>query len=160
MPFADWCGVRFSVKRTCCPPLPATVPVDSAYGLSLNDPADVSSTDFLAGFNYAFDCGTGYGEWSAVSSTSCPGVSAAGPHTVKGQIRDKDVGVSEYTATIDCADAGGVQTKFGDDTFVVIEKWASLDALQAHAAAPHMAAYAARTRDLITSRVIHVLSPV
>ena len=71
-----------------------------------------------------------------------------------------EAGCLEYTATIDCADAGGVQTKFGDDTFVVIEKWASLDALQAHAAAPHMAAYAARTRDLIASRVIHVLSPV
>ena len=32
-------------------------------------------------------------------------------------------------------------------------------ALQAHAAAPHMAAYAAKTRDLLASRVIHVLAP-
>ena len=79
---------------------PATVPADSGYGLALNDPADVSSTDFLAGFSYAFDCGTGYTEWSAASSTTCPGVAVAGPHTVKGQIRDKDAGVSEYTATI------------------------------------------------------------
>ena len=61
-----------------------------------------------------------------------------------------------------------MQTRFGEDTFVVVEKWASLDALKAHAAAPHMAAYAAaphmaayaaRTKDLIASRVIHVLSP-
>ena len=71
-----------------------------------------------------------------------------------------EAGCLEYTATIDCEDAGGVQTKLGDDTFVVVEKWASLEALKAHAAAPHMAAYAARTRDLIASRVIHVLSPV
>ena len=35
----------------------------------------------------------------------------------------------------------------------------SLDALMAHAAAPHMAAYAAKTKDMIASRVIHVLSP-
>ena len=28
--------------------------------------------------------------------------------------------------------------------------------LKAHAAAPHMAAYAAKTKDLIASRVIHV----
>ena len=54
---------------------------------------------------------------------------------------------------------GGFQTKFGDDTFVVIEKWESPDALKAHAASPHMAAYGAKTRDMIASRVIHVLSP-
>ena len=69
-------------------------------------------------------------------------------------------GCIEYTATIDCEDAGGLQTKLGDDSFVVVEKWESLDALKAHAAAPHMAAYAARTKDMVASRVIHVLSPV
>ena len=46
-----------------------------------------------------------------------------------------------------------------DITFVVVEKWESTDALKAHAAAPHMAAYGAKTRDLIASRVIHILSP-
>jgi len=41
----------------------------------------------------------------------------------------------------------------------VIEKWESMDALKAHAAAPHMAAYAAKTRELVASRVIHILRP-
>ena len=68
-------------------------------------------------------------------------------------------GCVEYVATIDAEGAGSIQTRFGPDTFVVVEKWASLDALQAHAAAPHMVAYAAKTKDLIASRVIHVLSP-
>lgn len=68
-------------------------------------------------------------------------------------------GCIEYGAAIDAEGAGALQTAFGDDTFVVIEKWASLDALKAHAAAPHMAAYAARTRDLIAGRAVHVLSP-
>jgi quinol monooxygenase YgiN len=67
-------------------------------------------------------------------------------------------GCIEYGATID-ADAGSIQTKFGPDTFVVVEKWASLDALRAHAASPHMAAYAAKTKPMIAKRVIHVLSP-
>ena len=49
-------------------------------------------------------------------------------------------GCIEYQATIDAEGLGAIQTKFGDDTFVVVEKWASLDALNAHAAAPHMAA--------------------
>jgi len=68
-------------------------------------------------------------------------------------------GCIEYVATVDAEGAGAIQTRFGEDTFVVVEKWASLDSLKAHAAAPHMAAYAARTKDLIASRVIHVLSP-
>ena len=70
-----------------------------------------------------------------------------------------EAGCIEYGATIDTEDAGGLQTKFGDDTFVVVEKWESLDALKAHAAAPHMAAYAAKTKDMLASRIIHVLSP-
>ena len=69
-------------------------------------------------------------------------------------------GCIEYVATVDAEGAGDVQTRFGEDTFVVVEKWASLDALKAHAAAPHMVAYAARTKDLIASRVIRVLSPM
>jgi quinol monooxygenase YgiN len=68
-------------------------------------------------------------------------------------------GCIEYVATVDAENAGAIQTRFGPDAFVVVEKWASLDALKAHAAAPHMAAYAARTKDLIANRVIHVLSP-
>lgn len=65
-------------------------------------------------------------------------------------------GCLEYGPAID---AGGSPTKYGDDTFVVIEKWESPDHLKAHAASPHMAAYAAKTRDMIAARVIHVLSP-
>jgi quinol monooxygenase YgiN len=34
-----------------------------------------------------------------------------------------------------------------------------MEALKAHAAAPHMAAYGAKTRDMIASRVIHILTP-
>lgn len=68
-------------------------------------------------------------------------------------------GCIEYGPAIDAEGAGSFQAKFGPDTFVVIEKWESLDALRAHGASPHMAAYAAKTRDMIQSRVIHVLSP-
>ncbi len=41
----------------------------------------------------------------------------------------------------------------------MVEKWESIEALQAHAAAPHMATYGVRTKDIIASRVIHVLTP-
>ena len=71
----------------------------------------------------------------------------------------KEQGCIEYIATVDANNAGALQTKFGDDTFVVVEKWESLGALKDHAASPHMAVYAQKTRDLIESRTIHVLSP-
>lgn len=68
-------------------------------------------------------------------------------------------GCIEYGPAVDADGVGGFQTKFGPDTFVVLEKWESLDHLKAHAGSPHMAAYGAKTKDLIASRVIHVLSP-
>ena len=68
-------------------------------------------------------------------------------------------GCIEYGPAVDADGVGGFQAKFGADTFVVIEKWESLEALKAHAAAPHMAAYAARTKEMIQNRVIHVLTP-
>ena len=66
-------------------------------------------------------------------------------------------GCIEYGAVIDVP---GTEPAFGPETFVVVEKWASLAALQAHAAAPHMKAYAAKARDLIEARAIHGLQPV
>lgn len=68
-------------------------------------------------------------------------------------------GCIEYGPAIDADPALPVQTKYGPDTFLAIEKWESMEALKAHAAAPHMAAYAAKTRVLIASRVIHILAP-
>ena len=68
-------------------------------------------------------------------------------------------GCIEYGAAIDADTGMQVQTKYGPDTFVVIEKWDSVDALKAHAAAPHMKEYGAKTKELLASRVIHILSP-
>jgi quinol monooxygenase YgiN len=68
-------------------------------------------------------------------------------------------GCIEYGAAVDADPALPFQTKWGPDSFLVIEKWESMDALQAHAAAPHMKAYGAKTKEFIVSRVIHILSP-
>jgi quinol monooxygenase YgiN len=68
-------------------------------------------------------------------------------------------GCIEYGAAVDADPALPVQTKYGADAFVVVEKWDSMDALKAHAAAPHMQAYGAKTKELLASRVIHILSP-
>jgi quinol monooxygenase YgiN len=68
-------------------------------------------------------------------------------------------GCIEYVPVVDAPTFGPFQTELGPDTFVVVEKWASPNALNAHAAAPHMKAYAAKTKDMIASRIIHVLAP-
>jgi quinol monooxygenase YgiN len=68
-------------------------------------------------------------------------------------------GCIEYGPAVDAEGIGPFQTRFGEDTFLVIEKWESPAHLAAHAASAHMKAYGAKTKDLIASRVIHVLQP-
>lgn len=70
-----------------------------------------------------------------------------------------ETGCIEYGPAIDAEGAGRIQTALGPDTFVVLEKWESLEALKAHAATAHMKAYAEKTKDMLADRVIHVLSP-
>ena len=68
-------------------------------------------------------------------------------------------GCIEYAPAVDADAAPPIQAKYGPDTFVVIEKWESMEALEAHGAAPHMVAYGLKVRDLVASRAIHILSP-
>jgi len=69
-----------------------------------------------------------------------------------------EAGCIEYGAAVDVENMG--TAAYGPDAFVVIEKWESEDHLKAHAATPHMKAYAAKVKDMMASRVIHVLKPV
>jgi quinol monooxygenase YgiN len=71
-----------------------------------------------------------------------------------------EAGCIEYGAAVDTDVFGQFQAMLGPDSFVVIEKWASAEALKAHGASPHMRAYAANTKDLVASRAIQVLVPV
>ena len=70
-----------------------------------------------------------------------------------------EMGCIEYGPTVDAEGFGASQAKMGPDAYVVIETWESADALKAHAVAPHMAAFGAKTKDLIAARAVHVLSP-
>jgi quinol monooxygenase YgiN len=68
-------------------------------------------------------------------------------------------GCIEYGPVIDAENALPFQTRIGAETFMVVEKWDSMEALKAHAGAPHMAAYAAKVKELIERRVVHILAP-
>jgi len=64
-------------------------------------------------------------------------------------------GCIEYGAAIDATQAPAIQTPWGPDTFLVIEKWESMDALKAHAVAPHMVAYGAKKNKRIHCQPCH-----
>lgn len=78
---------------------PVSVAEGSAINLSLTAPSDPSSVDTTAGFQYAFDCGAGYGAWSGTTTAACS-TTDDGSRTVKGKIKDKDNGETEYTANV------------------------------------------------------------
>jgi quinol monooxygenase YgiN len=70
----------------------------------------------------------------------------------------KEKGCVEYQPTIDADGVGALQTPLGPDTFVVVEKWETIEDLRAHGQSAHMAAYSALTRAKIAGRIIHVLT--
>lgn len=71
----------------------------------------------------------------------------------------QEEGCIEYGPTIDTANAPSIQTPVGSNTFVVVEKWSSVDTLDAHGKSDHMVAYGAKVKHLIDDRVIHILEP-
>src|SRR5205814_4348918 len=71
----------------------------SDFHLFLSSPSDPSGADTSAGFQYAFDCGSGYGAYSGTASATCS-TTDNGVRSVNGMIKDKDGGVSEYTASV------------------------------------------------------------
>ena len=71
-----------------------------------------------------------------------------------------EAGCIEYGATIDEPTPSPLQELAGADAVVVVEKWASVDALQAHSAAPHMAEYRVRVKDYVKGVKLLILNPV
>lgn len=67
-------------------------------------------------------------------------------------------GCIEYQPVVDVAEGGAIQTHIGPDSFIVVEKWATLEDLTIHASAEHMQVYASKVSGLITDRRVHVLN--
>jgi quinol monooxygenase YgiN len=68
-------------------------------------------------------------------------------------------GCLEYGPAVDCATSIPVQARLGDDTVVIIEKWADVAALEAHLKAPHMADYRVRVKPFVKGVTLRVLQP-
>lgn len=74
-------------------------------------------------------------------------------------VREED-GCIEYQATVDEPTPMAAQELAGENVVVVVEKWESVAALQAHAQAPHMADYREQVRDYVRGVSLQVLRPV
>lgn len=68
-------------------------------------------------------------------------------------------GCIEYAATADADGFSDLQAPLGPDSLAIVEKWESAEALRAHMASPHMAAYSAKTKDIVARRLLYILSP-
>jgi hypothetical protein len=88
-----------NVAPTATLTAPATAFAGTSFSLELTGASDPSAADVAAGFTFAFDCGEGYGAFSSDAQASCD---TAGPGTlsVGAKVRDKDGGISEYSATV------------------------------------------------------------
>jgi quinol monooxygenase YgiN len=69
-------------------------------------------------------------------------------------------GCLEYGPAIDVASGLSAQAPVRDSVVTIVEKWESLDALKAHLAAPHMAAYRTRVKEYVVRTSLQVLQPV
>ena len=70
-----------------------------------------------------------------------------------------EAGCIEYGPTVDVASGLSMQGALRENVAIIIEKWASLDALKAHTQAPHMAAYRVAVKDLVESVTLQILAP-
>jgi quinol monooxygenase YgiN len=68
-------------------------------------------------------------------------------------------GCLEYTPAADVATDIAAQPAPRENVVTVIEKWRDLAALQAHLAAPHMAAYREQVKEMVRGATLHVLEP-
>lgn len=70
-----------------------------------------------------------------------------------------EAGCIEYGPCIDAASGLDAQPAPRADAVVMLERWESLDALRAHLATPHMAAYREHVKEMVTGLQLQVLEP-
>lgn len=68
-------------------------------------------------------------------------------------------GCLEYGPTVDLKTDIKAQIPLRESVVTVVEKWESLQALQAHLLAPHMATYRERVKDHVAGVTLQILEP-
>jgi len=68
-------------------------------------------------------------------------------------------GCIEYGPTVDATTDIKAQIPRRESVVTIVEKWESLQALHAHLAAPHMAVYRERVKDIVVGVTLQILDP-
>ena len=71
----------------------------------------------------------------------------------------EETGCIEYVPMVDISTEIDAQADPVESAVFVVEKWDSVDALEAHLVAPHMLDYRKRVRELVTGSEIRILEP-
>jgi quinol monooxygenase YgiN len=79
-------------------------------------------------------------------------------HKIVPKVR-AETGCHEYFPAIDISSGLPVQGPARDDTVVVVEKWESIAALEAHLIAPHMMEYRPKVKDFVKRVSLQILQP-
>ncbi len=69
-----------------------------------------------------------------------------------------EAGCLEYRPTVDAATPLERQQR-NPDRIIMIERWESVEHLEAHLAAPHMLEFRERVKGLVLQSVLHVVEP-
>jgi quinol monooxygenase YgiN len=68
-------------------------------------------------------------------------------------------GCLEYGPAVNCPTSIPLQSALGEDAVMVIEKWSTVAALEAHLKAPHMADYRVKVKPFVKGVTLRVLQP-
>ncbi|MBN1587964.1 MAG: antibiotic biosynthesis monooxygenase [Pirellulales bacterium] len=71
----------------------------------------------------------------------------------------KESGCIDYWPTIDFETNIPVQGPVNENVVTVVERWESIDALEAHLMAPHMLEYHKRVKEMVVRTTLQVLEP-
>jgi quinol monooxygenase YgiN len=69
-------------------------------------------------------------------------------------------GCLEYTPTSDLETSLPTQGSPREDTVIIVERWVSMECLEAHLIAPHMLEYRPKVRDCIARVGLQILKPI
>ena len=71
----------------------------------------------------------------------------------------EEEGCLEYGPTVDLETSIAAQPAVRENVVVVVEKWESIEHLEAHLIAPHMLEYRQRVKEIVKGATIQVLQP-
>ncbi len=71
----------------------------------------------------------------------------------------EEEGCLEYGPMVDVPTSIGAQAVVRDNTVTVVEKWQTIEALEAHLVVPHMTEYRKKVKEMVTGSELRILKP-